>query len=295
MKLTVTKEHLASAVSKADKITGKNLSLSVLRGILLLAKDGVLKIRSTNLDLGIEIAISAKVDEEGVVVVPGSVFNSLLSSLYSTGAINLIASGGNMSVISGGSESLIKALNHTDFPTLPSKDGAVESQVEALALAQGLRSVWFSAASSGIKPELASVYIYTEKSHIVFVATDSFRLSEKRFVIDKKTKIEPILIPLKNVAEIIRNLEDCSGVAKLYTTKNQLTLVCDDTYITSRVIDGSFPDYKQIIPKDHKTEAVLLKQDLLNALKLSNVFSNKFNQVGFRVHPKDKEFVLRIN
>jgi DNA polymerase-3 subunit beta len=120
------------------------------------------------------------------------------------------------------------------------------------------------------------------------VATDSFRLAEKKIKIKKTKDFGQILIPFKNVPEIIRVLEVINEEIEVNLDKNQISFSHNGLYMVSRVVDGAFPDYKQIIPKNSSTEVVVLKQDLLSALKLSNIFSDKFNQINFKVNPNTK-------
>ena len=101
-----------------------------------------------------------------------------------------------------------------------------------------------------------------------------------------------VLIPFKNIPEILRVFGELQGEVKICFNKNQVSFSAENTYLTSRVVNGIFPDYRQIIPKESKTEAVVLKQELLGALKLSNIFSDKFNQVNLRIAPKEKIFEL---
>jgi len=117
-------------------------------------------------------------------------------------------------------------------------------------------------------------------------------LAEKKIKVSKIEEVPGILIPFKNVHEILKIFGEFQGVIKVCFNKNQISFSSDNVYLTSRVIDGVFPDYRQIIPKDFKVQAVVLKQDLLNALKLSNVFSDKFNQINLSVKPKEKVFEL---
>ena len=105
-------------------------------------------------------------------------------------------------------------------------------------------------------------------------------------------EISGILIPFKNVAEILKVFGEFQGVIKVCFNKNQISFSSENIYLTSRVIDGIFPDYRQIIPKNFTTEIIVLKQDLLNALKLSNIFSDKFNQVNLSIKPAEKVFEL---
>jgi DNA polymerase-3 subunit beta len=137
------------------------------------------------------------------------------------------------------------------------------------------------------------VYIYCEDEFVVFVATDSFRLAEKRVKIKKSKDFGQILIPHKNIPEILRTLEKCQGEVAVELDKNQVSFTFEGIYLVSRVIDGIFPDYKQIIPRQSETEAVVLKQDLINALKLSNIFSDKFNQINIKVLPDSKKTEIK--
>jgi DNA polymerase III subunit beta len=161
-------------------------------------------------------------------------------------------------------------------------------EIDSKKLTEGIKSVYYSASVSDIKPEISSVFIYTEGDNLVFVSTDSFRLAEKKVKVKGLEEIRGIILPFKNVVEVLRIFGEASGLVRVCFNKNQISFSVDGTYLTSRVIDGIFPDYRQIIPKEFSTEVVVLKQDLLNALKLSNVFSDKFNQVNLLVEPKQK-------
>jgi DNA polymerase-3 subunit beta len=137
---------------------------------------------------------------------------------------------------------------------------------------------------------LASIFIYRDAEAAVFVATDSFRLAEKRVVLPKTAEIEDMLIPFKNSLEITRALEAMGPSVTMKSNKNLVSFEADGIRITSRIVDGVFPDYRQIIPKGYTTEAIVLKQDLINTLKVSTVFSDTFNQIHLVVDPKKKVF-----
>jgi DNA polymerase-3 subunit beta len=120
-------------------------------------------------------------------------------------------------------------------------------------------------------------------------------LAEKKIKTKGLPEISGILIPFKNVAEILRVFGDINSTIKVCFNKNQISFSSENIYLTSRIIDGIYPDYRQIIPKNYSTSAVVLKQDLLNALKLSNIFSDKFNQVNLKISPQNKIFELSSN
>lgn len=297
MKIECVKEKLREALSLADKVTGKHLTLPVLSCVLLEAKNKQLTVRATNLDLGLEIKVPVKIEKDGVVAVPANILTSFLSEVRSEKPLSLDVVNQNLSVSASGNRTVIKCLGAEDFPTIPSVAGESVFVVEPTAFIKGLRAVWYSAAISSMKPELSSVYVYPDVESLVFVATDSFRLAEKRIKTKGEKDFASILIPFKNVAEIIRVLETASGEVEVHLSKNQIAFSWGGVYLTSRVVEGNFPDYRQIIPKEFKTEAVVLKQDLLQALRLANIFSDNFNQLNIRTDSKGKllEFKTKNN
>jgi len=295
MKIECIKEKLEKAIIKADKVTSKNVTLPVLKYVLLIAKENNLIIRATNLDLGLEIKTPVKVEEEGVVAVPADVLKSFISNLPNDSKISLISDGKTLEITTGGSKTTIKTYPYDEFPSIPTVQGKEVLKIASEKLLQGLRSVWYSASPASMKPELSSIYVYYEDEHMVFAATDSFRLAEKKVSIKKLEEFESILIPFKNVGDIIKVLDDVPGEIEIHLTPNQISMAVGEIYITSRVIDGIFPDYRQIIPKEYETEGVVLKQDVLDVLKRSNIFSDKFNRVTFEISPKSKKFKIHTS
>lgn len=295
MRIECTQEKIRQAVTLAERIAGKHMTLPVLSCLYLEAdKNNTLTIKSTNLDLGIEIIISAKVIEPGIVAVPSQTLSSFVGGISeTTGKVDMELQQGNLRITTTKSSGVIKTIPHEDFPSIPRVSSGNTFSLNAESFVKGLKSVWYSSSVSSIKPELSSVYVYCEDEFVTFVATDSFRLAEKKVKIKKDKDFGQILIPYKNIPEIMRVLEAVKGEVSVELDKNQISFEYDGIYLTSRVIDGVFPDYKQIIPKQSATEVVVLKQDLVNALKLSNIFSDKFNQINIKVNPKTKKCEIR--
>jgi DNA polymerase III subunit beta len=291
MKLECTGERIRDAVAQVERVTGKNLTLPVLSSILIIASGKTLKLRATNLSLGVEVEIPAKIEKEGVLAIGGGILNATMSNIEGSENIILEEKDGSLSVKTKKSQIKIKGLPSDDFPTIPRVSGTT-FEMDSKKLVEGIKSVYYSSSPADIKPEISSVYIYTTDQNLVFVSTDSFRLAEKKIKTKNLPDIEGIIIPFKNITEILRIFSDLNTEIKVCFSKNQISFSTDNVYLTSRVIDGIFPDYRQIIPKSASTEATILKQDLLNALKLSNVFSDKFNQVNLRIAPSEKIFEL---
>jgi DNA polymerase-3 subunit beta len=293
MKIECVKEKLHIAVSKAEKIVGKNINLPVLSCLLFETKGNNLIIRSTNLDLGLEISIPVKIEEAGKIAVPATIISSFLNNLTDDKNIILETIENTLKVSTSTSEANIKILSPEDFPTVPMIDSEKTCKINSKDLISGIKSVIYSASLSSVKPELSSVYIYSQDDNLIFVATDSFRLAEKIIKIKKNIELNNVLIPFKNALDILKIIDNIDTEIEINSTKNQISFVLNGMYLVSRVIDGVFPDYKQILPKEEKTKVILLKQDLINSLKISNIFSDNFNQMNISVKNGEKTIKVK--
>jgi DNA polymerase-3 subunit beta len=291
MKLECSIEKIKNALMIVDRITGKNLTLPVLGSVLWVATGKTLKLRATNLNIGIEMEVPAKIEKEGVIAIKSDILSSLFSVLSGDQMVSFELINDNLSVKTKTNTIILKSISSDDFPTIPVIEGE-NLLIPAKKFLEGIKSVYYSASISEIKPEIGSVYIYPEDDLLVFVATDSFRLAEKKVKIKQKLSFDGILIPFKNTIEIIKVLDVIEGDVKITLHKNQISFSTPNIYLTSRIIDGAFPDYKQIIPKSPTTEVTLLKQDFISSLKVSNVFSDKFNQVTFNIKPTERVFEI---
>lgn len=291
MKIECSVEKIKNAVSQVERITGKNLTLPILNSILMIASNKTLKLRATNLNLGIEVEIPVKTEKEGILAISGSTLTAVFSNISPNENVQLEEKDGNLLVKTNKSQIKLKSQPHDDFPTIPMVDGT-NFEIEAKKITEGIKSVYYSSSMSDIKPEISSVFMYTKEESLVFVSTDSFRLAEKIIKVRGIEEIPGIIIPFKNINEILKVFGEFQGTIRVCFNKNQISFSSDGVYLTSRIIDGIFPDYRQIIPKEAATTVVVLKQDLLNALKLSNIFSDKFNQVNLKITPKEKIFEL---
>jgi DNA polymerase-3 subunit beta len=268
-------------------MTGKALTLPTLHAILLIASGNSIKIRSTNLTLGIEIEIPATIEEEGQVLIKGEILANVCSHLNDASEVRMTLNNDNLTIQTPQHTTVIKSLPADDFPTLPIVEGE-SIELKTNVLQEGIRSVYFCAAITDIKPEIASIFIYSEDGKLCFVATDSFRLAEKKIAVKGIPEISKILIPFKNIADILRVLDVAPENIRITYSRNQIAFFANGLYLTSRLIDGGFPPYQLIIPKETLTKVILLKQELLNTLRLSTIFADKFFQVSFAI-PEDRK------
>lgn len=291
MKLSCSIEKLKSAVVLAERMTGKNLTLPTLHAILIVASGKSLKIRSTNLAVGIEIEIPAIIEKEGTVLIKGDILSNVSNNLLGKKDVSIYLENDNLVIFNESSKTVIKCLPQEDFPTLPLVEGE-SFEVKSEILRDGIRSVYFCCANTDIKPEISSIFLYTEQDNLIFVATDSFRLAEKKVKVKNIPEINKILIPFKSIGDILKVLDVFNETVKICFNKNQISISGGGIYFTSRLIDGSFPDYKIIIPKEEKTKVVIIKQEILSTLRLSTIFADKFFQVLFSIDKENKKLII---
>lgn len=288
----VQKSKLLTFVSVVEKVSGKNLTLASLNGVYVETQKNNILLRATNLDVGIEVTIPAKIEKEGFATIPGTVLSQVLSNSFKGDHITIKGKEGTLTIESDDGVSTVKTLPEEEFPSIPHISDGKKIIVKAKDFITGISDVWYSASQSTIKPELASVYVYPEGKDILFVATDSFRLAEKRVSAQTTGDFDYFLIPARNIPEILRVLELAENEIELVFNENQLSFEFDSVHFTTRLTDGSFPDYKQIIPQNFTTEVTLLVKDLQQACKRTTVFSDRFHQVQFIIQPLKK--LLRV-
>lgn len=288
MKVECLIENLKLAVSQVEKVAGKNLTLPILSAIYIQTDDSSLIFRATNLNIGAEIRIPAKITDHGAVAVSAQLLGQIVNGLSGDVPVSLETINENLLIKTKHAKMTLKSMSSDDFPTLPKVLGKDSFEIPVEQFVSGIKSVAYSASQSDIKPEIASVYLYPEAENLVFVATDAFRLAEKKVQVRDIAQFPEILIPVKNITDIIRILADYAGNISIMVAENQISFSNERLYITSRLTAGNYPPYRQIMPKESKTEVVVLKSDLQNILKSMMVFSDKYNQIDVVVNPAEK-------
>ncbi len=279
MKFEASKPALLDAVATAERASGKNLPLAVLNDVVVSAQEGKIFVRATNLDLAIEIQVPGKILREGDVAVPGAIFRDTIAASREDSVIKVESDDRFLSVTMRGGSARIAARPTDDFPNFPNLEKAPMVSIPANDLVKGFRSVAFSSSVSTIRPELGTVAIFPGSGSLVFVATDSFRLAEKTIQLERPPKIDPFLVPIRNVTEIIRALEGLEGNVEFRYAEHHACISHGSLAIATRLVDGNFPDYKQIIPKDHQTTITALSGDVLHTLKTAGIFSDKLAHI----------------
>ncbi len=279
MELECLKDKLLKAILTAERLTSKNISLPILQTIFLELQGDQLIIKSTNLEVGLQITLGVKSIKPGKICVEAKTLSQLLNNLPKEDKINLKVDETRLIITSKSNKAILKSFPIDDFPLIPRAEGD-KHIFNQNSFISGIKSVVYAGSTSNIKPEISSVYLFYDGSDYIFVSTDSFRLAEKKFTDKVNSDFNPIIIPLKSSLEALKVFEDSSEPLTLQHNNHQLFIFNKEIYFTCQLINGVYPDYRQIIPKQFKTKIVVNKNDLINALKTNNIFTDRFNQIN---------------
>ncbi|MFH0906995.1 MAG: DNA polymerase III subunit beta, partial [bacterium] len=276
-----------------EKIIGRNLTLPILNNILLCIQNNKLKISSTNLEIGISSWVSGKINQKGKITVPAKLMSEFISNLPNK-KIELKIKNNQLEIKCENFKANLKGLSADDFPIIPKIKDDVLVKIKASVLKNGFSQVVEMASISDTRPEISGIYINFDNNLIKLAATDGFRLAEKNIELDKKinkdTKnIKPIIIPQRTIQELIRILGDDNQQeqeVEIVLSGSQILFDLGHTQVVSRLIEGQYPNYQQIIPNSLQTQVVVSTQELINNVKIASLFSGKVNDIKFSVDIK---------
>ncbi len=277
MKLKCSQENLSRALSVVNRAVSVKASLPILGNILFTAKDGVLSLASSNLETSIVTTVHTSVEQDGVMAVPAKLFNEFISTL-TPGNLDLFTEGTSLKVIGVGSSAKFTCMPAEDFPAIPSPKKGVGVSLNAREFGFAVQACSFCAAVGDSRPALTGVLLKKSGSDFVVVATDGFRLSEKTLSLDDSVSDGDdfiLLVPAKTLGEIARMFASSEEVVKLTfsDSDNLAVFACDEVVVSIRILDGEFPDYKRIIPANHTLTARAKSSELLQSIKIANVFA----------------------
>lgn len=284
-------KDIQKTISFAEKVSSKNSTLPALETIVFDVKNNSCDIRATNLSLGFNGTLPASVKKEGIVSVKANTIASVILNLNDEGIVTIEELDGFLVISTKNTTAKCLVLPSDDFPIIPF--GGDESfSINKDNFINLLKSTFWSASQSEIKPEMSCVYIYGDNKQMIAVATDGYRLAEKRISFNELST--PFLIPIKNIPDIIKIVSDWGDDLVVNYTKNQLTFsdIKNQYLLSTRLVDGQFPDYKQIIPTSNTTKVVVLKDDVLKNIRLTNAFIDKFNHIRFNVDSANKNLSI---
>ena len=299
MKFTTLVDNLKKAVALAERITGKNLTLPILSNILLTSDKNKIYISATDLELGIKLTVSGKMEGEGKIAIPVKTFSSFLTNLSEEKVI-LKEEKNVLQVKTENYEADFQGVDAADFPIIPSVKTEKYIEVEKNILGEAIEQILPSISYNSAKPELNGVLLKLHKSGLELVGTDSFRLSKKIIKQDNiKTNIEKeltIIIPLRTMQELLKilqgDLEEESSLVRISSDPNQVQFSLENIRLVSRLINAEYPKYSSIIPLEFENKIVISKRKLLEAVKIIGLFSGKINDTKFKFDPSKKSITI---
>ena len=292
MNISIDKKVFTDAVAIVARFAERRTAtLPVLTGVAILAGDDGIKFRATNLETGIDLKVDGEIKNQGVIALPATILRDIASSLSGSGNITIEHAGDTALIAAGKAKSTVKTLPYEDFPSLPlPEDTKTQFSLPGTVLKELINAVAACASPSTVRPELASVFLSAEGGVVKAVATDSFRLAEKKVSTSGKVSPFTILIPAKNAIDIMQTIPD--GDVTVRADEHQCAFIWSDGTAVTRLVAMSYPDYAQIIPKNFAAEATLLRKDFEGGLKRVAVFSDSFQKVRIGFDPKGKSVSL---
>jgi len=287
MKVVVLQGNLDKALNIVSRLIQANNSLPVLNNVLLVTSNGRLELQATNLELSISYKIGSKVEKKGSISIPARLFSDLIHSLKDE-KIQLIQSKDNLEIHTSQLNSTINGINATEFPKVPKITTKQQISISAKKLIQAFEYVVPAVSLDESRPVLSGVYCKINKSNMTVAATDSYRLAQYQVNQVNGEDIE-VIIPYRTILELIRIVksDDIKSI-DVGITSNEVVFSTEDFSLTSQLIEGSYPDYTKIVPKQSSTTIVLEKEDLQSALKVASLFSKEnANTITIQSDKKD--------
>ena len=277
MKLTCLQENLNRGLGIVGRAVATRTTLPITNNVLLATDDGRLKLVATNLEMAISCWIGAKIEEEGSITVPARLLTEFVSSLPSdTIAVNLSPQTKTLGLKCARFEARISGIDAKEFPPIPSVDEGTNTEVEVEALRQAINQVVFAAATEESRPVLTGVCTQFEGNTLTLAAADGFRLAVFKMPIKNKVseKIE-VIIPARTLAELNRLIGDDEETVNitLNPNKSQVLFRLKSTELVSQLVQGTFPNYSQLIPKSYNTRVMVNVAEFLRATKTASIFA----------------------
>lgn len=272
MIIKVTQANLAKALNTVSRVAASRTTLPILSNILISAEKNELSVSATNLEIAITCSVAGKVDEEGSITVPARLMTDFVSSLPD-GTIDLKLDGQSLHIESGKYSSTINGISAEDFPSLPKISNGQKQPINSQDLKKALQQTVFAASSDEARQVLTAVYTHTHEGKLYIVATDSYRLAEKAVAQDSSSF--ELLVPANTYQELLRVIGDGASEVKYSYDEAQIMFEYEGVTIVSRLVDGKYPDYRQLIPKSGEVTFTVNRADFINIAKVSSLFAKE--------------------
>lgn len=294
MKISTLQENLKQGLMMVGHIAGKNINLPILNNVMISAREGSIKLITTNLEMGAVKNIRGKIEVEGDFTVDAKTFSDYISLLPNKNKNIEIELKNDVLVIqTEGYKTKITGQHTKDFPLIPVIDKKFFYSAPINEIKTALSQTVFAVSTSETRMELAGVLFNFHKNKLILAATDSYRLAEKEVSVkvnqdiptesvQENEDVKNVIVPSRTVQELVRILSSVSEKesvdgdekeVKFYISDNQIMFSIGGMELISRIIEGQYPDYRQIFPEESKTNVIINRLDLIRAVKASSIFS----------------------
>ncbi|HSW80953.1 MAG TPA: DNA polymerase III subunit beta [Candidatus Saccharimonas sp.] len=272
MKLTVTQENLNRALQIVGRVASGKTPLPILNNILFKVDNNRLVLAATNLELAITQHIGGKIETPGSLTVPARLMSEFIANIPKD-TVELEVDGTKMHIRCGTYTSTINGMAPDEFPELPTIEEKQTITIPVAQFKRGLQQTVLVASTDDTRPVLTGVFCHTFEGNLYLAATDGYRLAERRLA--PSTQEISAIIPVSTLNDVLRSISDDITDVKLMFDDNQVRILLDDTEVTSRLIDGTFPDYRTLIPKEGGATITLPKDEFTRVTKVASLFARE--------------------
>ena len=284
MKIICKQQDLNRGLSTVGHAVSSRSTLPILANILLATENGRLKLSATNLEIGINCWVDAEIQEDGSTTIPAKLITDLVNSLPQTEVEVSVKDDAHVAGIkSQRSSATIKGMDPSEFPLIPSAEGSeLPIVLDAAQLKEAIQEVAFAAADDDSRPVLTGVYVEVGNEKMTFAAADAFRLAVRVIELPGQDQSqETILIPARTLEELARILPAEGSVEMIVTpNRSQVLFHTEQVDLVSRLIEGTFPNFRGIIPKEHTTRAVIETKEFAAAVKSVTPFARDSSNIA---------------
>lgn len=293
MKITILQSNFSKALGLISRVVGNRTTLPVLNNVLIVAEKGSIKISATDLEVGITTSTTGKIVEEGSITLPARLLSDFVSNNRDE-SVEIATDGSIATLKSEHFEATIHGISAEEFPTVPEAEEPSFVSLEKEVFLNALKKVIIAPALDETRPVLAGIYFSFQDKELIMAATDSYRLAERKIKLDKSVGSKKIIIPVRTMSEVLRIVSSSETVKEIvfYITDNQIAFKAGETRIVSRLIEGAFPNYTQIIPTSTKIKAKVDHSELLMSVKMLAFFAKDSANNNIRLSIKNKELTI---
>lgn len=284
MNVSVLQENLAHGLTVVSRAVAPRSTLPVLGNVLVATDEGRLRLSATNLEMGITCWLGAKIVEEGSTTVPARTFTELVGTLSDKQVeMTLSVRTQTLNVLCGASNTDLKCIDSQEFPPMPTADSSGGVQINVLDLKEMIQQVAFAASGDDARPILTGVLLTVEGEKLTLAAADGFRLSVRKAILSAPVAGSiSVIVPARALVELARIASDSEQLVTMIMPpgRGQVVFRLADVELVSQLIQGTFPDYEQIIPRSHRTRTVVSTSSFLKACKQAEIFAREGSHIA---------------